>query len=92
MQHYAKFIELYVNARLPAWYYRLSAAARLAALLKPEWDGKGTPPARPIAGEGSSMESSRIPLNGDIWGHCVSTSGNDPWLRARPRPIATPVR
>ena len=49
MQHYAKFLELYVNARLPAWYYRLSAAARLVALLKPEWDGKGTPPARPIA-------------------------------------------
>ena len=49
MQHYAKFVELYVNARLPAWYYRLSAAARLVALLKPEWDGKGTPPARPIA-------------------------------------------
>ena len=46
MQHYAKFVELYVNARLPAWYYRLSAAARLVALLKPEWDGKGTPPAK----------------------------------------------
>ena len=49
VEDFAFFVELYVNARLPAWYYRLSAAARLVPLLKPEWDGTGTPPARPIA-------------------------------------------
>ena len=50
MKDYAFFVELFVNARLPAWYYRLSAAARLVPLLKPEWDGVTLPPpARPIA-------------------------------------------
>ena len=49
VKDFAFLAELYVNALLPAWYYRLSAAARIVALLKPGWDGEGVPPARPIA-------------------------------------------
>ena len=48
----AFFGECYLNALLPPWYYRLSAAARLVALLKSECAAGETPQVRPVAGGG----------------------------------------
>jgi hypothetical protein len=42
----------YLNALLPPWYCRLSAAARLVALLKAECAAGETPQVRPVAVEG----------------------------------------
>ena len=41
--------ECYANALLPAWYYSLTAAARLVALLKEKLEPGITPKVRPIA-------------------------------------------
>ena len=41
--------ECYANALLPAWYYSLTAAARLVALLKEKLEPGTSPKVRPIA-------------------------------------------
>jgi hypothetical protein len=58
----AFFGECYLNALLPPWYYRLSAAARLVALLKSECAAGETPQVRPVAVGGIERTSSPGPF------------------------------